>query len=248
MLTRRTRTPERMDDPDVDRGELERSLAFIRVVNRRLGGTRAALGHLERWTAARQAVRVIDLGTGSADIPLAMVRWGAHRGREVHVTGIDAHPVTLALAREHVGASGAIELVEADCLRLMDRYEPASFDYAHAGMFLHHLDDIEVLTVLRIMDRLARRGVIWNDLVRGPIEKLAVRALVVGQSPIVRHDARASVAAGFTKREALDLAERAGWASPVFRRHLFGRFTVTSEKNLTRRGFPAGRAGTPAGR
>jgi hypothetical protein len=233
MLTRRRTSPERMDDPGVDRAELARSLAFIRAVNRRLGGTQAALGHLRRWLSGwpeGEPVRIIDLGMGSADIPLAVVNWASGRGLRVEVTAVDAHPVTLSLAREHVGDVEGIELVEADCLRLMDRYDAGAFDFVHAGMFLHHLQDIEVLTALRIMDRLARCGVIWNDLVRGPIEKVMVRLLVVGRPEIVRHDGLASVAAGFRKGEALELAERAGWSSPTWHRHLFGRFTVTSEK------------------
>ena len=234
MLTQRVRSPERMDDPEADRGELARSLGFIRAVNRWLGGTRAVLGPLDRWLLGVRPgappIRIIDLGTGSADIPLAIVDWASARGLRVEVTAVDAHPVTLALAREHVGDVPSIELVQANCLELMDRYDAGSFDFAHAGMFLHHLQDIEILTVLRIMDRLARRAVIWNDLVRGPIEKLAVRALVAGRTAMVRHDAIVSVAAGFRKSEALDLADRAGWTSPQWKRHLCGRFTVTSEK------------------
>ena len=231
MLTGRTRSREMMDDPAVDRGELDRSLRFIRGVNRRLGGTAATVGHLRRWSAhwpAGAVVRVIDLGTGSADIPLAIVRWARGRGLRVHVTAVDAHPTTLDLAREHVGDDPDIELVCADALKLMDRFEPAAFDYAYAGMFLHHLDDIEVLTVLRIMDRLTTRGLIWNDLVRGPVEAVAIRLLTLGRSAMVRHDGAVSVAAGFTRREVMDIARRVGLSNVEYRRHLFGRFTLVS--------------------
>ncbi len=222
-----------MDDPDVDPGELERSLRFIRWVNRRLGGTAAVLGHLGRWSArwpAGEEIRILDLGTGSADIPLAIARWAVAAGHRVRITAIDGHPTTLALARRHVGERAEIELVHGDARRLADRYGAGEFDYAHAGMFLHHLDDIEVLTVLRLMDRLTRRGLVWNDLVRGPAEKLFVRLLSAGASEIVRHDAVVSVAAGFTKREAIDLARRVGLPRIAYRRHLFGRFTLTSTK------------------
>jgi hypothetical protein len=222
-----------MDDPDVDRADLDRSLRFIRMVNRRLGGTSAAVRHLARWSAqwpADATIRVVDIGTGSADIPLAITRWAQRAGRRVHVTGVDLHATTLELAREHVGEVRNIELVQADALRLMDRFEAGAFDYAHAGMFLHHLDDIEVMTVLRIMHRLAGRGLIWNDLVRGTAELLAVRLLTLGGPAIVRHDGSVSVAAGFTRREALDLARRVGLPDIAYRRHLFGRFTLTSTK------------------
>ena len=236
-FTQRRRTPELMDDAGADPAQLDRSLRFIRAVNRRLGGVSAVMGPLRRWLAGRaggETVRIIDIGTGSADIPLAITRWGAAAGRPVHVTAVDSNPVTLGLARRHVGEAGGIELVQGDALRLVGtgpgQFEPGSFDYAHAGMFLHHLDDIEVMTVLRIMERLTTHGMIWNDLVRGPVEKLAVRLLVLGRPAMVRHDAVVSVAVGFTRREALDLAARVGLPNVKFRRHLFGRFALTSVK------------------
>ncbi len=233
MLTARRCTPELMDDPKVDRAELEESLRFIRTVNRRLGGAAAALKHLQRWSAdwpSRQTIRILDIGTGSADIPLAISDWAATSQHPVHITAVDLHETTLAVARDQVGERGDIELVQADARTLTDLFEPRAFDYAHAGMFLHHLSDIEAMTVLRIMDRLTTRGLIWNDLVRGPIEKLAVRVLTIRAPAMVKHDAVVSVAAGFTRREVLDLAKRVGLETPTYHRHLFGRFTLVSEK------------------
>jgi hypothetical protein len=233
MLTRRRLIAEHMDDPAAQRDDLDRSLRFIRMVNARLGGAAAALRWLRCWSAAwdpGETIRIIDLGTGSADIPLAIVRWAERAGRRVHITAIDRHPTTLALAREHIGDCSAITLLQTDALRLADQSRPGEFHIAHAGMFLHHLPDIEVVTALRIMDRLAARGVIWNDLVRGGLERLFIRLATVGASRLLRHDAVASVDNGFTRAEALDLAARAGWGKTSYRRHVFGRFTLVSAK------------------
>lgn len=229
--------PERMDDPETPRAELEASLRFIRAINRRLGGTRALIDRLERWSARwprGKPVRLIDLGAGSADIPVAVRRWATLRGHDVRVTAVELHPTTAQLAREYVAEKeeiGGVEVIEHDALALTDRFPPGSFDYAHAGMFLHHFNDVEVLTLLRIMDRLAERGVVWNDLLRGRLPRLGVRLLTARAPEIVRHDARASVDKGFTKSEAVDLARRVdlGWlrwsASP-----LAGRFTLAGER------------------
>lgn len=233
MLTARKHAPEYMDDPNVDRVDLEASLRFIRMVNRRLGGAAAVLNHLKRWSAdwpVDRTIRILDVGTGSADIPLAILDWSTTAGRTIHITAVDLHESTLAVAREQVGDRSGIELVQADARNLMDIFEPRAFDYAHAGMFLHHLSDIEVMTVLRIMDRLTTRGLVWNDLVRGPIEKLAVRLLTVGAPTMAKHDGAVSVAAGFTRREVLELAKRVGLENPRYHRHLLGRFTLVSEK------------------
>jgi len=233
MLTARQPPPGLMDDPNVDRADLEASLRFIRTVNRRLGGVAAVLNHLKRWSADwpdDRTIRILDVGTGSADIPLAIANWASTSQHQVHITAVDLHETTLSIAQVHVGNRSDIELVQADARNLMDEYEPDSFDYVHAGTFLSRLSDIEVMTVLRIMDRLSARGLIWSDFVRGPIAKLAVRLLAMRARAIVTQDAVASVAAGFTRREALELSKRVGLEKPKYHRHLLGRFTLVSEK------------------
>lgn len=215
-----------MDEPDAGRDDLDASLRFIRGVNRRLGGVRALTRVLDRlapvWHEG-EPIRVLDIATGSADIPVEVVRWARGRGLDARVTAVDVHPVTLDLAREHVEAELAgedrhrIELVEADAFGLVERFGPGSFDVVHAGMFLHHLPEVRVLTMLAIMDRLALRAMVWNDLVRSRAARLGIHLLTVGQPEIVKHDARVSVEAGFRPREALRLARRAGWDEPWVR-------------------------------
>jgi len=230
----RVLTPERMDEPDVPRDELADSLAYLRAVNRRLGGVSALLAHLKRWSRrwpTDRPVTLLDIATGSADLPVAARAWAESAGFDLRITGVDAHPTTLDLAREHVGDREGITLIEADALRLTDRFEPGAFDYVHAGLFLHHLPDIEVATMLRIMDRLCARGLVWNDLVRSPLATVAIRLLTIGQPQIVRHDAIVSVDAGFTKREATDVARRVGLDYVGYSWSLFThRFTIAGEK------------------
>ncbi|MEM7629172.1 MAG: methyltransferase domain-containing protein [Planctomycetota bacterium] len=228
-------TPERMDDPSVDRGDLDRSLRFIRGVNRRLGGARALWRHL-RPLAARVdgPITLLDVATGSGDIPALVRGWGLEAGLDIRVTAIDLHTTTLDLARDHLAEQpeavrSGIELIELDALEAGTRFGFDAFDAVHAGMFLHHLSDIRVMTALRVMQRCARRAVIWNDLHRSPAAWLGVRALTAGAPEIVRHDARVSVDAGFTKGEALELASRAGLESVRIRvAPLLGRFVLSS--------------------
>lgn len=228
-----------MDAPDANRSELAKSLAFIRFVNTRLGGSSAAIAHLARWLRAREihrTVRVLDVATGTADIPIAIARWAAKQNIPVHVTGVDLHETTLELARDYVESQShplPIELIQDNALRLADRFEPGSFDYIHAGMFLHHLPDIEVITVLRIMHRLSSHGLIWNDLIRNALGRIGVNCLVrltPGLPPMARHDAVVSVNAGFTKQEALELARRVDLPRIRYHSHLFYRFSLTSER------------------
>lgn len=231
-----------MDDPAVPRAELEESLGYIRLVNRRLGGVSALLKHLKRWSAhwpRDRAVTLIDIATGSGDLPLAARAWARESGFDLRVVGVDLHETTVDIARglvrETLAREGddpeAVRVERADALKLMDRFGPGSFDYAHAGLFLHHLPEIEVLTVLRIMERLGRAGLVWNDLVRSSIGYAAIHLLTVGKPHIVKHDARVSVAAGFTKPEVLAIRRRLdlGWCRYEWNPFTH-RFTLAGEK------------------
>jgi ubiquinone/menaquinone biosynthesis C-methylase UbiE len=79
-------------------------------------------------------VTLLDVATGSADLPLAATRWARRAGFQLRVTGVDKHHATLALAREHV--KDEVELRPADALELDTYFMPGSFDYVHAGLFL----------------------------------------------------------------------------------------------------------------
>jgi len=230
-----------MDQPDAPRAELDQSLAFIRRVNVALGGVSAVTRHFDRWSKGWPKggqVTVLDLGTGSADIPVALHAWGAARGFDLGITGIDVHPTTLSIAREYVKgakAENAITLMELDARTAFHQFGVASFDYVHAGMFLHHFPDIEVMTLVRIMDRIARKGIIWNDLVRSPIAAAGIRVLTARAAPIVRHDARVSVANGFTKAEVLEIARRLDLRYCTYSAGLVTqRFTLAGQKTGAR--------------
>lgn len=234
-----------MDDPGVARQPLSRALGFIRWINARMGGTRALLSHLRTWSIAHRWPRVgegvvtlLDVGTGSADIPVSARAWALREGFDLRVTGIDLHDTTLELARAYVARQrpevrAGIDLRKADALALDGVFAPGAFTYAHAGMFLHHLTEGDIVRVLRSMDRAAARGVVWNDLHRSRVGCAATWLMTLPCNHMVKHDARASVRAGFDRRDALRLAaEAAGvWTCAHYRLdYLAHRFTVAGTK------------------
>jgi len=230
FLRERRREPEWMDAPDVDPALLRRSLGFIRRINSLLGYTRATLHHLDRFSRGwrpGQRIRIIDLATGSADIPRAILRWADRRGFDVRIVGVDRHPVTAAAAG--VGAvDPRLRIVQADVFDLP--FEPGSFDYALTAMFLHHLEDDVVVEVLRRMDSLAIRGVLVADLLRHYRAYAWITLFTALANPMVRHDAKVSVAQAFTKGEAIRLRDRAGIKYVRYYEHFGHRFVLAGEK------------------
>jgi hypothetical protein len=232
---KRLLTPESVDDSSVRREDLGSLFACLRFINRRLAGADALLDHLrqwsDRWTRTRR-VTLLDVATGSADLPLAAARWARERGLDLHVTAIDRRADVLDIAREHVGENRAIDLVCADALTIVERFGAASFDYVHAGLFIHHLCDDAAIAMLRAMDTVAREGIVWNDLIRSRRGIAVGYLLGVGRPRPVRRDIVASLRAGFTREEAESLAARAGLEYVAYNENFLAqRFTVAGIKN-----------------
>lgn len=233
---------EMMDNPDVPKESLAEALGYIRGVNKHLGGVSSLISTLEsfrhEWKKSER-ITLLDVGTGSADLPVRAVVWARQHGIDVHVTGVDNHHTTLELAEAFVSEQAqslgfsrqAVDLQCLDALKLEEHFAPSSIDYVHAGLFLHHLKTEDVVKVLTSMYRIARRGIIWNDLVRSKVGYVTIWLATLGQEKMIQHDARASVAAGFTRKEAVSLAMQAGITQPKYRWNLFThRFVLTSTK------------------
>jgi ubiquinone/menaquinone biosynthesis C-methylase UbiE len=231
QLSQRRRESEWMDAPGVDPATLADSLRFIRRINSALRYTRSTISHLERFSRSwkpGERIRIIDFATGSADVPLAVVRWAARRKFDVTVVGVDLHETTCRLARQATRDEPRVDIVRADVLDLP--FDAGSFDYALCSMFLHHLSDADVLSVLKAMDRVARRGIIAADLLRDRRAYAWATLFTLFSNPMVRHDARVSVAQAYSESEAIALRARSGLRYLDYHRHFAHRFVLAGEK------------------
>jgi SAM-dependent methyltransferase len=239
LLSHRRRQAEWMDRADADPGQLRESLRFIERVNRWLGYARATLSHLEgfsrEWKAGER-IEILDLASGSADIPRAILKWAASRGFDLRVVGVERQGTTIAIAREkdadwrsRLGRSLALpRFVQADALALP--FEAGSFDYVTAHNFLHHLSDDQACAVMRRMGEIARRGVIIGDLLRHYRAYAWIWLLTLASGPMVRHDAKVSVGQSFKREEILRLRDRAGLDFVQYYRHFGHRFVLAGPK------------------
>ena len=217
-FSRRTQADEMMDDFSITDGRLTRALNDLRWVNRWLGGHRAADAAIAPLLEKQDALRVIDLGSGGADYPEHLVRWGAQQGRRIDVVAVDANPQTVSYAQSALddrlpaALRDRVEVVCADALDLP--VDDEAFDVAVAALFLHHFHGADAVALLREMDRVAR-GLIVNDLHRHPLAYYGGHALgtVTGASEMFRHDGPLSVLRGFTRDELQQLAEEAALRS-----------------------------------
>jgi SAM-dependent methyltransferase len=194
---------ELLDSGCLSLPEVEANLADLARLNRLPGGTAASIAGIERLVGAGNAARILDVGTGRGDMPLAF----AARGWDA--VAVDANPDVLVVARRELGSRG-IDVVEADVRALP--FEDGAFDVAHASLLLHHLDPAAAVAGLRELRRVARRGVVVNDLRRGwlPLVASAVTVALLARSRVTRSDGLASARRAYTLDELDGLLGEAG--------------------------------------
>lgn len=222
---------ELMDQPQVDLVALEEGLGDLRRVNRWLGGSRAALQSvlpaLREVDAAE--VRVLDVGTGSADIPVALARRARGEGLRLRILATDVQGATVAAAARNAAGESAVEVSRADALALP--FDPGAFHVAMCHTALHHFTEEEARRVLAELGRVATDRVVITDLVRGRLAEAGVAVLAATiwrRHPVTRHDGLVSIRAAFTPEEARQLAAAAGLQEARTRRFPFFRFSLAA--------------------
>jgi len=231
FLAQRRREAEWMDSPGADPIALEKSLRFIRAVNLLLGYSRATICHLDqlaREITPGSTISILDVATGSGDIPEAILRWADRRGILVRVVAIDLHEATLNTAAKSCN-DGRLRFARADATNLP--FEDRAFDFVLTGMFLHHLDQPVAVQVLREMDRVARSGLIAADLLRSRRAYFWIVLFTLFANPMVKHDARVSVSGAFSRQELLAICDSASLNYLKAFRHFGHRLVLAGLKD-----------------
>jgi hypothetical protein len=99
-----------------------------------------------------------------------------------------------------------------------------------ASMFLHHFPGDQARKIVREMNRVARDGVLINDLQRNEFAYLAIKALtrIMPATKMVRNDAPLSVARGFNRAELYRIGRKAGMANIKIKWKWAFRWVMTS--------------------
>ena len=212
--------PELMDRPDVNKAWLREELETLEKLNR-LGGHQLMLRYICHLLGSKNmgVLNVLDLATGAADIPRAIVSWARKKNLKIRVTAVDGNQEVLRSAREWCQDWPEIQLECCDLLQLPHARE--SFDIVLCSLALHHFRTEDAVRVLRRMNDIARLGYIVNDLQRNWLTIWAseVLARTLMRSPIVRNDGPQSFRAAFTVAELQGMAEQAGMRSFRIKRH-----------------------------
>lgn len=217
----RVRGFEYLDDPNVDPRLMRRSIADVTTSNRFFGGTHAVLAELGPLFRKRDALSLLDVGSGAGDISASAQRLAAQRKVRLSSFAIDSAEALAPVSRRR----GNVALCgDARRLPFADR----SMDVVVCSQVLHHFDNDEALKVILEMDRVARAMVIVSDIRRSWFAAAGIwlASFPLRFHPVSRHDGVVSVMRGFTAGELRDLVWSAIGRKPRVRRHPLFRITA----------------------
>ena len=106
-VKRLNNAPELLDGP-LDPMTLAGNLRDLTAVNRHLGGAKLSLNAIlpfGRGSSGHALLRLLDVGTGAADIPVSLARHTAKRKPRLEITATDVRPEIVALAEQTVQGS-----------------------------------------------------------------------------------------------------------------------------------------------
>jgi ubiquinone/menaquinone biosynthesis C-methylase UbiE len=205
--------PEVMDSPaeahdydSMDHAAVNRAFAddFVSLVS--------GSGSVPHSTEGLEKGTVLDLGTGTALIPIEICR----RAPELCVTAVDAAPSMLDVARANVVSAGLfdrIALEQVDAKKLP--YADGQFEATISNSIVHHIP--EPRAVLGEGVRVTARGgwLFWRDLLRPDTHDLLqtiVQQYAGGATPRQRALFAESLRAALTLEEIRALVAEWGFA------------------------------------
>lgn len=207
----RLREPEIMDDPSLDESSHRHALKGLSRINLWTGSAGLLFDPIQSLVEqqALKSVRVLDIATGSGDIPLSLWHRARKAGLDLQIDGCDLSDQALNYARSRARSAGAeVGFFQLDALQ--DPL-PLNYDVITCSLFTHHLDPDQVIQLVRKMAQSASRMILINDLVRSRLNLALVYlgTRLLSSSRVVHFDGPVSVKAAYTVEEFRAMLQQA---------------------------------------
>jgi ubiquinone/menaquinone biosynthesis C-methylase UbiE len=237
-------TPRYQDVPElldslagVSKHDLQTTLRDIRRANIFGLGTWVVKRHLKellRDTPRDKPLCILDIATGSGDIPEELCRWARRERRDISFVISDISPEILEVAKKRIEGAGFGEKVAyVVCDAANVPFAPCSFDAVICSLAFHHLDLRQAIRAVREMKTLSRIGFIINDIYRsqGAWYMAWVLTHLTTSNRLTRHDGPASVLRAFTPAELRRMSNMVG-IEAVVHKHPFWRTALVGRTEL----------------
>jgi hypothetical protein len=206
--------PELLDTLPPSDPEAVHSRRDLRLLNLCMGHSRIVAGQLQRAFLEKPPRHLVDLGGGDGTFLLNVCRVLGSRWQGVEVLIVDRHNVLKQETREEFVARGwRVQLAEHEAMDYLERRTSPFCDAMIANLVLHHFSDAELQRLfqcarhctslfLAVEPRRSRLALLFSHAV-----------WLIGGNAVTRHDAPASVLAGFQGSELSNLwPPNEGWS------------------------------------
>ncbi|MDD8016924.1 MAG: methyltransferase domain-containing protein [Bacteroidota bacterium] len=227
MIFSRSVQKEIMDDVLINDERMDDALRELTVINKWLGGnatSRKGVKTMARKLAPREMISILDVGAGGSDVARAL----ESLRRDVKITSLD---LNLRACEYSCKIVPTVDVVNGTVHALP--FKEGSFDVVHVSLFLHHFTDDELKDILPSLLRIARVGIVINDLRRTVISYIGIILLtrLFSKSAMVRNDGPLSVRRGFTRSELVRVCSMLPSSSFTIQRTWAFRWLVCITKN-----------------
>jgi ubiquinone/menaquinone biosynthesis C-methylase UbiE len=221
MFQSRSYELEHLDKGDYSAEEYEGCITELQRVNRWLGDA-SALRHslLKEIEALKlEEFSLLDVGAGSGELLRIAAKWARGAGRHAMLVGLEFNERSARAIAEESRDQKEISAVRADALNLP--FSDGAFDYALCSLFTHHFREAEIVTILKEMNRVARRGAWVIDLHRHPVAYYFYTTVgrLFLHNRLIREDGALSILRSFKPGELARLGMVAGFADVQVKRH-----------------------------
>lgn len=230
LVCPRVEAPELLDMGYGTLEHVQANLAEMWRINRFLGGTNALNRHLYPRLLAHPNTTLLDLGTGSAHIPVMISRWARAKQINLQIFAVDWAARNLAVAQTTSHSYPEIHLLQTDASHLP--FSRDSVDFVISSLFLHHFAPDQVISLLASAFQSVRCALIMTDLVRGWLPYFGFKLIqpIFAHQFLTRHDGALSIRRAYTPVELRELADAAGLKTARVHAHHPWRMTLVADK------------------
>ena len=228
LTPKRSDKKEILDTEDYTEKDLEENLKDIRFWNRIFGVHALMLRYIKKIIGKYNLskIKILDVGTGSGDIPRCIVKYLRNKNIPVKILAIDSNPITVKIAKEYTKDYQEIMIKKR---KVQDLSIKEKFDIVLFNLTLHHIAQNQRINILNKLYSITSKSLIVSDLNRSLYAYWTVKLLtpLLTKNYLSRHDAPLSVLKSMTKSELQNLVSATKIKDFEIKKHmLFRNFLV----------------------
>lgn len=208
-FTVRSKMDELMDDPNMELSTLRNAYEDINRCNNLLGGDSITINGVWELIKERgqKSYTILDMGCGDGTMLRKLSDFLNKKGVSHEMTGIDLRDDVLMIARENSTEYHQLKFEKMDILKANESY---SCDIIINTLTMHHFGEERIGKFLNQFVKLAKLGVVINDLQRSKLSYFLFKifSFFLIQTKVAKVDGLISISKGFRREDLYALANK----------------------------------------